>query len=230
MKKKILALIGVAVLAFGAVACGENTGNSDTNDTEVVTPVDDADNDNADTDNSQDENPGEVDNSGETSGGENTAVTDITSAVDAYTAFWNNYAESDKFAVVGGDYNNYVDGAPGACDISDINTLTNQFYIPEAVAGSVDDMATLVHMMNANTYTGVIVHTTAPDGFADALKDNITGVDWVCGFPDRLIIADLSDGYFAYAFGEASIMNDYVAKLQSTFPSANILHDVDLTK
>lgn len=232
MKKKILALIGVAVLSLGTVACTQNT---DTND--IVIGADevkpDEDTNTGDAGNTGSDNAGTEDgdsSSDNTNAGDVTEVTDVTSTLDAFNVFWNNYPEAEKFAVAGGDYNNFVDGAPGTCNVSDTDTIINQFYIPEAVAGSVDDMASLVHMMNANTFTGVIVHTGAPEGFADALKENISNVNWVCGFPDRLIVADLSNGYFAYAFGEASIMSTYEASLKATFPSAQIVHDVNLAQ
>ena len=216
--KKVLAFIGVAVLAFGATACGNTV-----DDNNVSIGADAVEPDDALTGNDTENQAGSNDN-------QSGAAVELTDSLQAFTAIWDSYGDNDIFAAVGGDYSSMVDGAPGKCDVSDTDCLVNMFYIPENLTGSVDDMASLLHMMNANTYTGVILHTTSPEGFADALKDNISSINWVCGFPDRLVVADLSGGYFAYAFGEASIMETYVSKLQAAFPSAKLVHDVNLVE
>lgn len=226
MKKKILALLGVAVLAFGMVACTDKTEN-DAGNTVIESTDDSVDNNNsADIDdennNDTEDNLGNADNGGES--------VEATGAVLVYNAIWNSYNENDMFAAIGGDFSNPVDNAPGKIDTANADTLVNQFYIPEDMIGTLDDVASLMHGMNANTYTGIVAHTSQPEAFADAIKNNIMGVDWVCGFPDRLVVADLSDGYVAYAFGEASIMETYVAQLQAAYPSANIIHDINLAE
>jgi len=235
MKKKLLVVIGVAVLALGMVACtGKSNSNEKVPDAVVDTDKDNTDKDNTDKDNTDASNTDGVDNAdngnNEESSGSLTVVTEITDSLSAYTTLWGNYAENEKFAAMGGDYDNYVEDAPGVCGLSNPDALMNLFYIPESVVLSVDDMAALTHMMNANTYTGVILHTREPEGFADAIKDSIVATDWVCGFPDRLIVAELSNGYIAYAYGESSIMETYVGKLQATFPTAEIVHDVNLAE
>lgn len=235
MKKKILMIIGVAVLALGMVACtGKTNSNENVPDAVVDTDKDNVDKDNTDKDNADASATDDVDNADNDNNEESsvklTVVTEITDSLSAYTTLWGNYAENEKFAAMGGDFNNYVDDVPGACGLSNPDAIMNFFYIPETVILSVDDMAALTHMMNANTYTGVILHTTEQEGFADAVKDYIVATDWVCGFPDRLIVAELSNGYIAYAFGESSIMETYVGKLQATFPTAEIVHDVNLAE
>lgn len=220
INKKMIALISAAVLAFGLTACaGQNDGgnNNSSNSGTVV--------DNGTTDN------GAAD-SGNTSGSntEGSASVEITNATGAFEAIWNCYSEDQKYPIIGGDMSHVVDNAPGAYDLGDKDGLMGLYYIPEGQVSAVDDVATAMHMMNANTFTGVVVHVADAKAFADATKTNIEGTQWICGFPDRLVIYDLSGGYVAYAFGEASIMKDFAENLEKAFPSAAQLYNINLAE
>ena len=218
MKKRFLALIGATVIVFGLTACGadnSNGNNTDGGNTDgVETTVDDNNGDNTDEGNTDN-----ADSSAQSLG-----------AVDAFEAIFNLYGDDDFFPIMGGDVANVVDNKPGKYDLSDKDGLMGLYYIPESQIDSVDDVATAMHMMNANTFSGVVAHVSDTKAFADDVKTQIVGTQWVCGFPDRLIVAEISDGYVAYAFGEASIMDTFAAKLMEAYPAANIIHDVNLTE
>lgn len=150
------------------------------------------------------------------------------SSLEVFDKIWSLYAEDDKFAAIGGSFANPVDGNPGNYEMTDQEGLIGMFYIPEAQIDKVDDVATLMHMMNANTFTGAVVHVSDVDTFAAQLKTNIESTQWVCGFPDQLIIAEAANGYVAYAFGEASLMKTYEEKMSKAYPGVRILYQVDL--
>lgn len=202
MKKKILLVIGVAVLTLGLAACSSDKSSSDKN---VVK-------DTSDEKNSSDKDKQKSD-----------------SAVAIFDNIWNLYGEDEKFSAMGGSSDNPVDGKPGTYNLEDKEGLSGLYYIPAEQTEAVDDVATLMHMMNANTFTGVVAHVSDTKAFADAVKKNIEGTQWVCGFPDRLIIAEVEKGYIAYAFGEASIMEIYMNKLSEAYSGVNILYDVNLS-
>lgn len=213
MKKRLLVMLGVLVLAIGMTACTSSNEGGST----VVEDTNDGNND---------ANTGSDDN---TTGG-SVEEASIDSALAAYETIWGSFADSEKFAAIGGDMANAVSDAPGSFNLDDKDSLTGLFYVPADYVDKIDDAATLMHMMNANTYTGIIAHVDDAQGYADAVKASIDSVQWVCGCPDRLIITDLGGGYVAYAFGEATIIDDYNSKIQQNFPSAKNLYDVNLVQ
>ena len=62
----------------------------------------------------------------------------------------------------------------------------------------------MIHMMNANTFTGAAYHLTgdvSADEFADALKEGILAKQWICGMPDTLVVINVDGQYVIAAYG-----------------------------
>ncbi len=145
------------------------------------------------------------------------------SALEALQKIWELYGEEDAFFAMGGDMDHMVDGNPGSYDMSKKADLEYQLYIPADQLANVDEAATLIHGMNANTFTGAALHVTSDTAaFAKAARDAILGNQWMCGFPDKLVIADLGGGYVIVSFGQ--VMDVFEAKLKEAYPNANVLY------
>ena len=69
------------------------------------------------------------------------------------TAVWDAHSDDEKFPAAGGDYETSVDDAPGAFDPSNADNLNFLLTVPTEDASLIDDAASLMHMMNANTFT-----------------------------------------------------------------------------
>jgi hypothetical protein len=152
----------------------------------------------------------------------------ISSAVDLLNQVWDSYAEDEKFAAAGGDYNNSVMDAPGTFDFSDTAVLEQMLYVPQEEAAKIDDAALLMHMMNANNFTAGAFHMADiadVDGFAQTMRDTLMSVQWMCGFPDKLLIVSVGDGYVVSAFGNEELMDTFKEKLTAQFSSASILFE-----
>lgn len=163
--------------------------------------------------------------------GEDTGL--LGKAVDVLTRIWDSYADEDRFSAAGGDYDNSVTNGPGSFDITNTEGLSTQLIFPSEHVGLIDDAASLMHMMNSNTFTGGVYHVTDTANvqvLADALKDKIQDTQWVCGFPDRLIIADMGDGYVLSAFGEEEIMKTFKERLADTYGESKILYEEELNQ
>ena len=146
------------------------------------------------------------------------AVVEITDATELLTTVWGTYAEEDQFAIMGGDYTTYVDNAPGKFDISNVADLDAILGVPSDAVAMIDDVASMVHMMNANTFTAGAYHMTDDadmQAFADALKENIMNRQWMCGFPDTLIIVSVGDEYVVSAFGAADVIETFKTNLSA---------------
>ena len=132
------------------------------------------------------------------------------SAVDLLTAVWNAYPESEKFSVVGGSLDNPVDGAPGAFPV--------------------DDAASLTHMMNANSFTCGAFHVKNSgdvSAVADALRQNVQNTQWMCGFPDKLVVLTYGE-YVVALFGADDLVDDFVNTMTATYTGVQTACDEPL--
>ncbi len=132
-------------------------------------------------------------------------------ALDVFTPIWDNMPEDFRFAAFGGNQNeNAVMDAPGAFDLTDTDGLSYLLLLPEAVQSSIDDAASLVHMMNANTFTGAIVRVAdgSTEDVAAQIKEAVVNNQFMCGFPEKLIVMSL-DNYVLYAFGLGDVVNAF---------------------
>ena len=154
-----------------------------------------------------------------------TETVDVTDATDLLTQVWNGYDDADKFAIGGGDYNNMVMDAPGKFDVSMVEDLDAMLGLPQGSASMIDDAASVMHMMNANTFTAGAYHVSDAANqqtVVDSLKENIMNRQWMCGFPDTLIVAKVGGEYVVSAFGNAEI--------SETFSLTDIVYEESLTE
>lgn len=148
-------------------------------------------------------------------------------ALEILNVVWDSYGEDEKFAAAGGDMSeeNMNPEGPGRYSTEDADALDSALGFPAAFADLIDDAASVMHMMNANTFTCGVYHVKKAEDVekaASAIKDNILKRQWLCGFPDRLVIASAGD-YVISFFGENEIMDTFQKKLTDAYPSAKIL-------
>jgi len=167
---------------------------------------------------------------GDTTVSEAVAVTDAT---DLLTQVWNSYEDAEKFPIGGGDYDNVVMDAPGKYDVSKAEEMDSVLGLPQDSAALVDDAASIMHMMNANTFTAGAYHVSDSANqqtVVDSLKDNIMNRQWMCGFPDTLIVAKVGGEYVVSAFGNAEVIENFKNKLSETFSVTDIVYEESLTE
>ena len=149
------------------------------------------------------------------------------SALNILETVWNTYGEDEKFAVVGGDFSgaNTREDAPGVFDLKDRALADSELGLPETAA--VDEAASLVHMMNANTFTAGAYHLNDKsdmDTVVSDLKDNIMNRQWMCGFPDKLVILTLGD-YVISCYGAEDLVDQFSEKVTEAFADAAVVCD-----
>ncbi len=150
------------------------------------------------------------------------------SALEVLENVWAAYAEDEKFAVMGGNMESVVDGAPGNYDMAYAENLTYNLLVPADALASVDQAATMIHMMNANTFTSGVVHLTEGTdaaAFAATMQQAIQGNMWMCGFPDNLLIATIGGEYVVVSFGAADLVNVFKTHLTGAYADAEVLYD-----
>ena len=161
------------------------------------------------------------------------AAVEITDSLEIFTTVWATYGDEEKFSIAGGDYNNSVMDAPGKFNATDLESLDSMLGVPVDAAAYIDDAASMMHMMNANTFTAGAYHiadATNQQAFCDSLKENIMNRQWMCGFPDTLIIVTIGDSYVVSAFGNAEIIETFKTKLTTEYPAATVLYQESLAQ
>lgn len=142
---------------------------------------------------------------------------------------WASYGNDEKFAVAGGDMseeNSKMD-KPGVFSLENKDELDATLGLSAEAAEKVASAASLVHMMNANTFTcGAFKVKNAEDAasLADLLKDNILKRQWMCGFPDKLVVASVDDVVLAF-FGKNDNIDTFKAKLTEAYSSAKVISE-----
>ena len=208
--KKIATILTALALVLSFAACGKTDkkpdSTSDASQTENTTVT--------------------TEPTTDTSAPETDAASDPKALLDA---IWNNYKEDDKFPAAGGDYDeaNMVDGAPGNVGLADADSVEHLTGFPAASIGEIDAAASLFHMMNGNSFTcGAyrVKEGTDVDALAQSIRDAIQGRRWMCGFPDKLVIATV-DNYIVSVFGLEDLVDNFRDTMLAVYPATSVVFD-----
>lgn len=164
-------------------------------------------------------------------GSKDNGSVEVKDALEILTKTWAAHADEEKFPVAGGDYTNSVMDAPGAFGVSDVEGIDAMLGVPADAAALIDDAASLMHMMNQNTFTAGSYHLKdAKDqsAFADSVKEHIMARQWMCGFPDTLIIVSVGSEYVVSAFGNAEVIENFKTKITETYSAAEVMYEESL--
>ena len=158
---------------------------------------------------------------------ENKPAAAVDDALTILNAIWNTYSDEEKFPAAGGDSEHAVDGAPGSFDASNADNLSYQLTFPADDASLIDSAASLVHMMNLNTFTCGAFHVADANNvakLADDLRTTIQAKHWMCGFPDKLVIVTVGQSVFS-VYGNEELVNTFRDKLLASYPTAAAVYD-----
>lgn len=149
------------------------------------------------------------------------------SPLELLTNTWNGIAEDDRFYVIGGDYSeeNMVENAAGVYSTADLSELDRVLGFPEAEGSKVLAAASLTHGMLANNFTlGAyqIAAGTDMDTLANALVENIQARQWMCGFPEQLLVAYYGDCLIG-GFGLTEQLGSFETALKTAYPDVVIV-------
>ena len=150
---------------------------------------------------------------------EETAPAASGDALSILTAVWNAYSVAEKFPA--------TEDAPISMDISNTDNISYLLTFPAEDAALIDGAASLTHMMNLNTFTSGAFHAVSAQDvtkLADDLHTAIADKQWMCGFPDKLVIVTL-DQYVISMYGHEELINTFRDKLQAAYPSADIAYE-----
>lgn len=214
--KRILALtLAVLMLAMCFVACGKTEEKPNTDDQT---------------------------NNGENTGDQNTeAEPAYKSALELLTTIMNGYnataTEETMLYVVGGNMFNFEtcnpEGPAEFVALADTDYNDNLGVAVEDVA-KIDGAASMHNMMNANMFTSYALHVKADadiDALAESLKTNILARMWICGSPDKLVIAKAPGNYLIVTWGvsvDGGIVNPYTQSFATVVEGSSIVSETPI--
>ena len=151
----------------------------------------------------------------------------VDDALTILNAIWNTYSDEEKFPAAGGDSEHAVDGAPGSFDVSNADSLSYLLTFPADDVSLIDSAASLVHMMNLNTFTCGAFHVADANNvarLADDLRTTIQAKRWMCGFPDKLVIVTVGQSVLS-VYGNEDLVNTFRDKLLASYSAATAVYD-----
>ena len=151
------------------------------------------------------------------------------SPLEVLNTVWATYEEAEKFPIAGGDFseeNNNMEG-PGKFSIEDAEAIDSQLGFPVASIAKIEDAASIVHMMNANTFTcGTYRVKKGEDikAVADEIKANIIARQWMCGIPEKYAILTAGEDVIC-VFGAVNIVDVFTAKVKTSYPTTETVSE-----
>lgn len=209
--KKFVSVLLVMLLALGCfAACGSKETQTPTTDEAETTPTTDE----AETTPTTGEAP--------------------SGALEILENVWNLFGENEKFSVYGGNAKeNFEDNTmdkPDVYDLADENISVN-LLIPADQVANVVEVASMTHMMNANSFTAAAYHLaegTDAQQFCETMYQAVSGNMWICGMPDRVIVAAISNEYVLVVYGVNDAINPFETHLGTAYPDAVIAYNESL--
>ena len=206
--KKIIALLLALTVVLGLAACGNDTAKDTTPAT--TAPVETT------------EAPVETT---EEFVEETMAPAATNGATDLINAIWNAVPDDNKFFAMGGDFNNIADNAAGVYGLEDQEAITATLLIPADQIANVEEAASLMHAMLANNFTcGAFKVTGDKAAFADAMHNAVANNQWMCGMPEKMIIAEIGD-YVLVCFGINDAIAPFETALNAVYADATIKYN-----
>lgn len=156
------------------------------------------------------------------------------SSLEVLENIWNQFGENERFPVYGGNAKeNFEDNTmdkPDFYDLADENISFN-LLIPADQVANVDEVASMTHMMNANSFTAAVYHLTGgtdAQAFSEAMYQAVSGNMWICGMPDRVIVAAISPEHVLVVYGVKDAINPFETHLGTAYPDAVIAYNESL--
>ena len=159
--------------------------------------------------------------------GNGAAKMEFTDTADVINKVVDTYTEENKFFAVGGDINTPVDGKAGLMNLADTEVVNSMLHTNDELLADVDEVASFVHAMNANTFTsGAFKLKSAGDAesFAASLKESVLATQWMCGFPEKIVIVNVNGGdYVVYAIGNGEAIDYFKTQLTTVMGESAVI-------
>lgn len=152
---------------------------------------------------------------------------EFTDTADVINKVVDTYSEENKFFAIGGDMEAPVDGKAGLMKLSDTETVNYMLHTNDELLSQVDEVASFVHAMNANTFTSgafKLKDASGAEAFTTSLKDSVLATQWMCGVPEKIVVFTVNGGdYVVYAVGNGETVEYFKTQLTTVMGESAVL-------
>ena len=152
---------------------------------------------------------------------------EFADTADVINQVVDTYAEENKFFSIGGDMEAPVDGKAGLMKLTDTETVNYMLHTNDELLAQVDEVASFVHAMNANTFTSgafKLKDAGSAETFATSLKDSVLATQWMCGVPEKFVVFTVNGGdYVVYAVGNGDTVEYFKTQLTTVMGESAVL-------
>lgn len=201
--KRLTALLLAGVLALGCAACGSTN------------------------------NGGENNKPGTESGSDSEAKVEIKEANEILTKAWDEYkagvSEDLQFPIAGGNVENQIMDKPAKFDLTieyAQDALVSSYCIPADTIAKTDDIATMMNMMMANNFSAAAYHVTNAadvETVVSSIKEATMNNQWMCGFPEKLILVTVGEDYVVSAYGNGQVIDAFKTAITTVYGDAAVV-------
>ncbi|MBQ4568654.1 MAG: bacteriocin transport accessory protein [Ruminococcus sp.] len=165
-------------------------------------------------------------------GGEKAPQVEALKPLDVLNTVWASYEDAEKFPAGGGDMLSEETTSwegPAAFGVTGdaVEALNATLHFPTESASKITEAASLMHAMNANTFTcGVfkVADANEMDALVTEIKATIDGTQWMCGFPEKVLIAKTGDTIVSVV-GNTDLVDTFNTKLTTAYTSTVVVID-----
>ncbi len=162
--------------------------------------------------------------------GEKTPEVEALNPLEVLNTVWASYGDAEKFPAGGGDMlteatTNWEGPAAFGVTGDAVEALEATLHFPSASASKITDAASLMHAMNANTFTcGVfkVADANEMDALVTEIKTTIDGTQWMCGFPEKVLIAKTGDTIVSVV-GNTDLVDTFNTKLTTAYATTTVV-------
>ena len=232
--KKLVVMMLTGVMVFSLAACGgkdeitQNSESSVESSSQVESSVEESSVEESSVEESSVEESSTEENSQENEDADvSTEAVATEGAAGVLNTIWSKVGSENQFAVAGGYGEEAVMGSAGAVSVTEGELIDSMLGFPADKLEMIDDAASLMHMMNANTFTSGAYHLTDASQLEEvalAVKENILNRQWMCGFPDKLVVVSVDD-YLISFFGKNDPITNFLAAFLEAYENVQIISE-----
>jgi len=161
----------------------------------------------------------------------NAPKVEIADANEILTKVWEDYktsaSEEIQFPVAGGNVEAMVMDSSAKFELTyegAKEVLVYSYCIPEESIDMTDDIATMMNMMMSNNFTSAAYHVADAanvETVVNSIKDATLNNQWMCGFPEKLIVVTIDD-YVVSAFGNGMVIDAFKTAITNVYGDAAV--------
>ena len=148
---------------------------------------------------------------------------------------WDSYLDDEKFSIIGGgpEFDQSIMDEPAEFVLTNAEAVDTLLGFPSSSIALVTEVASIMHAMNQNTFTAAAYHISNSadvEMLISDIEDNILNRQWMCGFPDTLIIVKVDANTLIVAFGEATNMETFKTRILESYSGAEVVSEQNLAQ